>query len=493
MSSTESPAAISPPPARSRFVTVLAWIVIVISAVVTPISVISFIMILVGSYGTQTSDPLGFLTVVVAPPCTVVAGIGLLRRWRWSLFYMVALLPMVLAYNGYQILRGPTPEHSYMSASGVKTTVLASKANYSIPVIAICIGLLIKLLSRSVRSEFGTSRVSNPFAAFARKNWRVGHRGRDMMYYEEKRDGTWQRLEISGEMLMGRAHHVIYFDSPGRWQSYPDWARSRRDEIIARIKSEFREPDYEYHGDGQGVGTQGSPKPAPPPVDSGTATTVAKPAAAIIRPAARAVGDRVTPQQVAVVGLFVAVFIALAAGMFWLVNDGLGKGETHFPTKRATLRRLVSRQQEPAMFWVSIGLYAAIGLGSSCGALWFTREGWKAALKCRRQQLEGTGIRPSDKNSESFVSSSTPGRKLTAADLVPGKTYRVKTAFEDYDRVTHPVGETWRFLRKHFVPHDDGLSLVVESDGRERHIRLQWRKEAQAKVIDDFAEIVEEV
>lgn len=79
--------------------------------------------------------------------------------------------------------------------------------------------------------------------------WRVGHTGRDMMYYEEKIDGTWQRIAIDGEMLMGRAHHVIYFKSATDWQRYPEWARHRRAEIIARIKIQFREPDYEYQGD----------------------------------------------------------------------------------------------------------------------------------------------------------------------------------------------------------------------------------------------------
>ena len=68
------------------------------------------------------------------------------------------------------------------------------------------------------------------------------------MYYEEWRDGVWRRIEIDGEMLIGRAHHIIYFDGVERWQSYPEWARPRRDEIIARIKSEFRKPDYEYEG-----------------------------------------------------------------------------------------------------------------------------------------------------------------------------------------------------------------------------------------------------
>lgn len=76
----------------------------------------------------------------------------------------------------------------------------------------------------------------------SQRGWRVGHVGRDSMYYEEFRDGAWHRIELDGEMLVGKAHHVIYFGS----LNFPDWARERRDEIIARIKSEFHPPQYEY-------------------------------------------------------------------------------------------------------------------------------------------------------------------------------------------------------------------------------------------------------
>ena len=93
----------------------------------------------------------------------------------------------------------------------------------------------------------------------AGRDWRVGHRGRDQMYYEEVRDGAWQRIEVQGEMLTGPAHHVIYFASVADWQRYPAWARDRRDAIIARIKSEFREPDYEYYGGGSGAAPQVDP------------------------------------------------------------------------------------------------------------------------------------------------------------------------------------------------------------------------------------------
>jgi len=84
--------------------------------------------------------------------------------------------------------------------------------------------------------------------AKAKEEWRVGHTGRDCMYYEEYREGRWERIEISGEMLMGPAHHVIYFASREQWKAYPEWARGRRSEIIARIKSRFAPPDYEYYG-----------------------------------------------------------------------------------------------------------------------------------------------------------------------------------------------------------------------------------------------------
>ena len=86
-----------------------------------------------------------------------------------------------------------------------------------------------------------------------------------------------------------------------------------------------------------------------------------------------------------------------------------------------------------------------------------------------------------------------PTRKFTAADLLPGRTYRVVAAFEDYDGRIHAVGESWRFLRKNFIPYDDGLSLFVEREGRVVQIRLQWLATAQGKIIDGFSDFVEEV
>ena len=33
-----------------------------------------------------------------------------------------------------------------------------------------------------------------------RRGWRVGHEGRDQMYYEELHHGTWERIDVDGEM-----------------------------------------------------------------------------------------------------------------------------------------------------------------------------------------------------------------------------------------------------------------------------------------------------
>jgi hypothetical protein len=75
------------------------------------------------------------------------------------------------------------------------------------------------------------------------RGWRLRREGRDEMFYDEWRDDAWQRMTINGEMLCGTtAHHVIYFND----LKFPDWAGGHREEIVARIKSEFCPPGYEY-------------------------------------------------------------------------------------------------------------------------------------------------------------------------------------------------------------------------------------------------------
>lgn len=84
-------------------------------------------------------------------------------------------------------------------------------------------------------------------------------------------------------------------------------------------------------------------------------------------------------------------------------------------------------------------------------------------------------------------------QKFSAAELVPGKLYRVIQPFTDYDQKLHPVGERWRFTSKNFVPYDDGLTLFIEQDGQNIWIRLQWRDETQGQLVDNFSDYVEEI
>lgn len=183
-------------------------------------------------------------------------------------------------------------------------------------------------------------------AAAEVRGWRVGHQGRDRMYYEERHDGRWERIDIDGEMLTGRAHHLIYFASAEQWQRYPAWARHRRDAIIARVKSEFREPAYEYYGDQDPVAALATPGAA------------ARPSRATVVPSHRG------RQGASALLVAVTLLLVLAGAMGWLVARGVSRGEVPMPLKQTTLRRAVSRQAEPAMFWFSTGVYAVVGVGA---------------------------------------------------------------------------------------------------------------------------------
>ena len=78
--------------------------------------------------------------------------------------------------------------------------------------------------------------------------------------------------------------------------------------------------------------------------------------------------------------------------------------------------------------------------------------------------------------------------------LTAGRKYIVISEFQDFDRDTHPIGETWIFLGSSFVPYDDGLSLFVSLDGEhEWQIRMQWRPEEQGAIIDTLESYIKEV
>lgn len=70
--------------------------------------------------------------------------------------------------------------------------------------------------------------------------------------------------------------------------------------------------------------------------------------------------------------------------------------------------------------------------------------------------------------------------------LKAGGVYRVAKDFRDYDHELHAAGEEWIFIGSNFVPYDDGLSLFASIDGVDQQVRLQWRSEEQAEIIDNL-------
>lgn len=245
-------------PTRTLFTTLLGMATILIGGLGSVFSAFALLLAIGKPYANASSDPSGIFLIFILPPVTLLAGICLLLRHRWARWWM-ALLSAAIIVFGIKGLGAPDPAYAPMPGSAADAArrigMIQAVACTSVGSLA-----LLGLFSRKVRREFQIPTNSAPPAIpissppvmpapapqHETSGWRVGHTGRDMMYYEENHDGAWQRIDIDGEMLTGHAHHVIYFANAETWSRYPEWARHRRKEIIARIKSRFREPDYEY-------------------------------------------------------------------------------------------------------------------------------------------------------------------------------------------------------------------------------------------------------
>ena len=77
-------------------------------------------------------------------------------------------------------------------------------------------------------------------------------------------------------------------------------------------------------------------------------------------------------------------------------------------------------------------------------------------------------------------------------NLSHGQKYMVIKSFADYDKIVHPIGETWVFIRTNFLPYEDGLTLHVHFEDSPDEIvyRLQWREEEQGEIIENFRDYV---
>lgn len=382
----------SPKPRRTLVSILLGIAAILLGGLGSLFSLFALLFAIGKPYANANADPLGIFLIFLLPPGTLLAGIGLLCRHRWAWWWMVLLMVGLIGLGVKGLVAPDHANPAYAprpgpAADAMKRAVLLQ----SIGCVAVGGLVLLALWSGPVRREFRKAAprpaapagppalpatpasTSEPEPAQTpadpppqddRLAWRVGHRGRDQMYYEESHGGNWRRIEIDGEMLTGRAHHVIYFANPDTWQRYPEWARHRRDEIIARIKSRFREPDYEYGENGSAFSatTETTSRPAPATLPANSSDPAASPP---------------LPRRDGTILPALAGLLLVAALCFGMAARGVARGETRLPVRHGAGGGTVSRAEKPVLFWTSIGLIGATGAGCAGLAAWLVLERWR--------------------------------------------------------------------------------------------------------------------
>jgi hypothetical protein len=132
----------------------VAWLVIVMSALMLPISACSALMVAVGSHGTQNTDVLGYVTVVFGPLFALACGFGLLRRKPWGWYGVLALCAIVLATNAYTMATAPTEDVTTIGPDGVRNTRLGGGAEFLWPFVLFPGVLIALLLTPGARRDF---------------------------------------------------------------------------------------------------------------------------------------------------------------------------------------------------------------------------------------------------------------------------------------------------------------------------------------------------
>ena len=87
------------------------------------------------------------------------------------------------------------------------------------------------------------------------RGFRVRGISRDLVAYEELRDGGLQRLVVDGTLLVDGSR-VVYVPSEKTWTlEAPEWARERREEILARISTDIGRVEIEASDEARFVET----------------------------------------------------------------------------------------------------------------------------------------------------------------------------------------------------------------------------------------------
>lgn len=76
------------------------------------------------------------------------------------------------------------------------------------------------------------------------RGWRLLCVSPDGWRYEEKHAEAWTGFLMSEQMDFREPPHHLEIMSSSRWSEYPEWTHGRREEILARIRSELKEPNY---------------------------------------------------------------------------------------------------------------------------------------------------------------------------------------------------------------------------------------------------------
>lgn len=77
-----------------------------------------------------------------------------------------------------------------------------------------------------------------------KRGWKIKNHGEGKLQYSElDQNKTWRTLMFEIDRYSsGVPRHTLIVDS--NWETYPNWAKSRREEILNRIKSVLKEPEY---------------------------------------------------------------------------------------------------------------------------------------------------------------------------------------------------------------------------------------------------------
>lgn len=146
----------------SRFITAIAWLTIVGSAVaVMPLGLAALALPLIAA--TESASLMPTLTaLVIACIAQFVTGIGLLQRRNWARIAMIALLVITCVWQGSELLMpgdaaALLPDS--LSADPAVTDLLDTVHNLMIALSLAIIGgslwLVYRLMRADVKSEFG--------------------------------------------------------------------------------------------------------------------------------------------------------------------------------------------------------------------------------------------------------------------------------------------------------------------------------------------------